>query len=266
MNTLLYEVKDKICFITLNRPKSLNAINEDMVIELGEAFDKATEDENVHVIVLAGAGERAFSAGFDINESISSPIIEVVARRENTQLELDSFRKIWTTRKPVVASVHGYCIGGALHMAFMCDLMIVADNAQFGEPEVAFSYVPDVLIEPWKMNMNLARELLYLGEYMSAEDMYRAGVANRVVKPENLEEETLRIATRLASMPTDTMQMLKYQVNKTYEIKGIINAMDFAAEIFNQCRINQAQTQDEFNNIVQEKGLKAALEWQEAQK
>ena len=109
--------------------------------------------------------------------------------------------------------------------------------------------------------MNKARQLLYLGEYLTAEELRECGVVNKVVPFEKLEEETMKIAGRLAEMPSDTMMMLNCQVNKTYAIQGMVNAMDFAAEIFSLCRINQAQTQKEFNEIVNSQGLKAALDW-----
>ena len=100
---------------------------------------------------------------------------------------------------------------------------------------------------------------------MSAEELHRIGVVNRLYPFAQLEEETMKIARKLAGMPRETMAMLKAQVNKTYEIKGFYNAMDYAAEMFNLCRINQNQSESEFNKIVNEKGLKEALAWKEAQ-
>ena len=244
-DVLLYEKTGKIGRVIINRPKARNAFNQELVENLGEFIKLADQDPDTNVIVISAVGDKAFSAGFDIKESIGEPIVDVIPRRENTAMELNTWREVWKCKKPVIASVQGFCIGGGMHLAFMCDLIIASEDARFGEPEVAFSYVPDILIEPWKLPMNKARQLLYLGEYLTAE----------------LEEETMKIAGRLAEMPSDTMMMLKYQVNKTYEIQGMVNAMDFAAEIFSLCRINQAQTQKEFNEIVNSQGLKAALDW-----
>ena len=100
---------------------------------------------------------------------------------------------------------------------------------------------------------------------MSAQELHAAGVVNRVVPLEKLEEETMKLANRLAEQPPEAIRMVKYEINKTYEMMGMRNAMDFAAEIFNLCRINQVQEQSEFNKIVNEQGLKAALAWKEAQ-
>jgi len=266
LSIVLYEKQNHIARIILNRPEARNAINHALVIRLGELLDEAARDTDVHVVVISATGEKAFCAGFDLKESISNPIVDVSARRADSTFELDTWLKIWKMPKPVIASVQGYCIGGGLHLAFVCDLLLAADNAQFGEPEVAFSYIPDILIEPWKMPFNKARELLYLGEFMSAEELHRIGVVNRLFPLANLEEETMKIAKRLADMPRETMAMLKVQMNKTYEIKGFYNAMEYAAEMFNLCRINQVQQESEFNQIVKERGLKEALEWKEAQK
>jgi len=260
-DVLLYEKTGKIGRVIINRPKARNAFNQELVENLGEFIKLADQDPDTNVIVISAVGDKAFSAGFDIKESIGEPIVDVIPRRENTAMELNTWREVWKCNKPVIASVQGFCIGGGLHLAFMCDLIIASEDARFGEPEVAFSYVPDILIEPWKLPMNKARQLLYLGEYLTAEELRECGVVNKVVPFEKLEEETMKIAGRLAEMPSDTMMMLKYQVNKTYEIQGMVNAMDFAAEIFSLCRINQDQTQKEFNEIVNSQGLKAALDW-----
>lgn len=266
MNTIIYEKNEHIGRIILNRPRVRNAISQEMVRELNVALDEAGKDDDIHVVVISATGDKAFCSGFDLTESISNPIVNIPERRTNTRLELDTWMKIWDMPKPVVAQVQGYCIGGGLHLALMCDLIIASDDALFGEPEVEYSYVPDILIEPWKLPFNKAREMLYLGEYMSSKELYNLGVVNRVHPFEELEEETLKIARRLANMPRDTMKILKYQVNKTYEIQGFKNAMDFAAEMFNLCRINQIQAEAEFNEIVNTKGFKAGLEWKEANK
>ena len=258
-DVLLYRKEGKVGRVIINRPKARNAFNSVLVKKLGPTIRMADADPDTNVIVISAVGEKAFSAGFDIKESIGSPIIDVVPRREDTDMELSTWREVWKAKKPVIASVQGYCVGGGLHLAFMADLLIASDDAKFGEPEIKFSYIPDILIEPWKLPMNKARQLLYLGEYLSAQELYECGVVNKVVPFAELEAETMKMAERIASMPADTMQMLKYQINKTYEIQGMTNAMDFAAEMFNLARINQAKTQGEFNKIVNEQGLGAAL-------
>ena len=262
---LLYERVGKVGKVILNRPKVRNALNNELVTCFGDAIRRADADPDTNVIVLCAAGDKAFTAGFDLKESIGSPVIDVPARRENSLMELNNWRAIWEAKKPVVASVQGYCIGGGVWMAFMSDLLIAADNAQFGEPELKYSYINDVLIEPWKMTMKRVNKMLIIVDFISAQELERAGVVNFIVPADKLEEETMKLANRLADQPAESIRMLKYEVNKTYEIMGMRNAMDFAAEMFNLCRINQVQEQADFNKIVNEQGLKAALAWKAEQ-
>ena len=233
---LVYERVGKVGKVMLNRPKVRNALNQALVEGFGDAIRKADADPETNVIVLCAAGEKAFTAGFDLKESIGEPIVDVPARRENSLMELNNWRAIWEAKKPVIASVQGYCIGGGVWMAFMSDMIIASEDAKFGEPELKYSYINDVLIEPWKMTMNRVKQLAYLGDFMSAQELKEAGVVNFIV-------------------PLD----------KLYEIMGMRNAMDFAAEMFNLCRINLTQEQAEFNRIVKEQGLKAAMAWKEEQ-
>jgi len=265
MSSLIYEVKDHIARIILNRPEARNAITQEMAERLGESLDKAAADRDVRVVVISAAGEKAFSSGFDLKESITSPVLGIENRRENTRFEQNTWFKIWNMPKPAIASVQGYCIGGGVHLAFMCDLLIAADNAMFGEPEIAYSYIPDVLITPFKMPFNKAREMMMLGEMMNAEELYRCGTINKIVPLAKLEEETMIMAQKIASMPTVAMSMLKYQLNKTYEFMGIKNSNDLAAELFNLCRLNQMDTDVEFNEIVKTRGLKAAMDWKQSE-
>ena len=262
---LLYERVGKVGKVILNRPSVRNALNERLVREFGDMVRQADNDPETNVIVLCAAGEKAFTAGFDLKESIGSPIVDVPARRENSLMELNNWRTLWEAKKPVIASVQGYCIGGGVWMAFMCDMLIASEDAKFGELELKYSYINDVLIEPWKMTMNRVKQLLYLGDFMSAQELKEAGVVNFVVPADRLEEETMKLANRLADQPAESIRMLKYEINKTYEIMGMRNAMDFAAEMFNLCRIHQVQEQSEFNKIVNEQGLKAALAWKAQQ-
>lgn len=262
---LLYERVGKVGKVILNRPKVRNALNHELVEGFGDAIRRADADPETNVIVLCAAGEKAFTAGFDLKESIETPIVDVPARRENSLMELNNWRTLWEAKKPVVCAVQGYCIGGGVWMAMLSDLIIAADNAQFGEPELKYSYANDVLPEPWKMTMNRVKQFLFLGDFWSAQDMKEAGVVNFVVPADQLEAKTMEIANRLADMPAEAMRILKYEINQSYEIMGMHQAQKFAAEMFNLCRINQVQEQAEFNKIVNEQGLKAAMAWKAEQ-
>lgn len=259
--TIIYESQDSVARIWLNRPQAVNAFTHELVTNLSEALDQAASDPEVRVIVIGGKGEKGFSAGFDLKESVMKPKLTVDQRRADTQFELDTWMKIWDLYKPVIAQVHGNCLGGGLHLALMCDLIIASEDAKFGEPEIAFSYIPDILIDPWKAPMNVVREIMYLGETIDVNRAHQVGLVNKVVPRDKLEEETTRIARRLAKIPPSALRMLKYQINKTYEIQGFKNAMDLGAEMFNLCRLNETPDSAKFKEIVQTQGFKAALEW-----
>lgn len=261
MESIIYEVKDAVGIIWLNRPQAVNAFTHELVVKLNESLDKVAKDPDVKVVIIAGKGEKGFGAGFDLVESANKPKLTVDQRREDTRFELDTWMKIWDLPKPVIAQVHGACIGGAFHLALMCDMIVAAENARFGEPEIAFSYIPDILIEPWKMPMNKVREIMYMGEMFDVQEAYRIGIVNKIFPAEKLHEETLNFAIRLAKMPPSAIRLLKYQINKTYEIQGFKNAMDFGAEMFNLCRLNETPESQEFKEIVRTKGMKAAVEW-----
>ena len=178
---LRYEKVGKIGKVILNRPNVRNAINNALAAGFGDAIRKADADPDTNVIVLCAAGDKAFTAGFDLKESIAAPVVNVPDRRENSLMELNNWRAIWEAKKPVIASVQGYCIGGGVWMTFLCDLLIASEDAKFGEPELKYSYINDVLVEPWKMTMNRVKQMLFLGDFLTAQDLKEAGVVNFVV-------------------------------------------------------------------------------------
>ena len=266
MSSIIYKVENHIARIILNRPEARNALTRELILNLGKCLDNAASDDDVRVVLLSSAGEKAFSAGFDLKESIVDPAVGVKARREDTMFELTTWQKIWDLEKPVIAAVQGYCIGGGVHLALMCDMIIASEDSKFGELEIAFSYVPDILIEPYKMPSNIARQLMMTGEFMDAEVLWRCGTINKLVPFEKLEEESMELARKLAAVPPLAMGLLKRQLNKAYEFMGMKHSMDYAAELFNLCRIDQMTSESEFNEIVKTQGLKAALEWQKRKK
>ena len=271
---VLYERVGKVGKITLNNPHKANALTRELVEAFGPAVREADADPETNVILICGAGKN-FTGGFDLTESIEQPIVDVPDRRRNSLLELNNWRAIWEAEKPVVCAVQRYCVGGGVWIAMESDIVVAADNAQFGEPELKYSYINDVLPEPWKMTMNRVKQFLMFGEYASAKQMQDWGVVNFVVdtsatedakeKAQILQEKAMEYAQKLAEQPAQAIRMLKYEINNSYEIMGKHQAQKFAAEMFNQCRINQVQEQAEFNKMVQEQGLNAAMKWKDAQ-
>lgn len=260
MSLVLYEVKHFVAVITLNRPEKRNALNAEMIQLLSRYLHEANEDMNVKVVVIRGAGEKAFTAGFDLKESMENNITDIVERRKDTQSELDFFKYLWYLPKPVICAVQGYCVGGGNMIALMGDLIIAADNASFGNPEMLLGYLPEIPIEIWKLPPNKAIEWYFQSKYFSAQEMREMGVVNEVVPLEQLESRTMEIAEQAAKIPAESMTMLKTGVRKIYDFRGFSNSIDYFAEMFNLARTNmQKKDMGDFRDDISSGGLKAAL-------
>lgn len=260
MSVILYEKKDSIGVITLNRPDKRNALNSELLNGLGDYLHQANDDPEVKVIVIRGAGEKAFTAGFDLKESMNNNITDIVERRADTQHELDFFRYLWYLPKPVISAVQGYCIGGGNTIALMSDLIIAADNATFGNPEIVLGYTPEIPVELWKLPFNKAVEWYFEGKYFTGEEMREMGVVNEVVPFEKLEERTMEVARQVARIPAESMGMMKHAIRKMYDIRGFSNTLDYCAEMFNLSRTNmQKKDMGDFRDSINKGGLKSAL-------
>lgn len=260
MSDLLYEKDGAIAKIIMNRPEKRNAINGAIIEGIGEALDKAEADSDVRVVVLCGAGEKAFTAGFDLKETMEHNITDIVERRTDTSQEIDFFMRMWRFPKPIISKVQGYCIGGGITLAMLSDIVIASKDATFGNPEIVMGFIPQFPIEIWKMPFNKVREFYFMGKFYTAQEMADMSAVNKVVPFEELEEETMRTAKRVAEIPAESMKMMKYSLNKCYELCGFKNTVDFAAEMFNLGRTHMQLTQvDEFRNDIANGGLKTAL-------
>ena len=260
---ILYEVNEPVATITLNRPKSLNALTQPLWGELGEALKMAEEDEVVRVVVLTGAG-RSFCAGYDLTEVYDPPLKTTADWQRSLSKDMAITMAIWNLEKPVIASVRGHCLAAGFEVALACDLTIAAEGSSFGEPEVRFGSGPVTLLMPWIIGMKKTRELLYTGDTVSAEEAERLGIVNRVVPEDKLEEETRNLAVKIALVPPAVMRYTKLPINKTFEIMGLQNALD--TNIDHSSILNTADVPElaEFEKITEEEGLKAALKWRES--
>ena len=259
---LIYEVDEPVATITLNRPKSLNALTQPLWGELKEALQKAEEDNDVRVVVLTGAG-RSFCAGYDLTEVYDPPLKTAADWHRSLSKDMTVTMAIWNLEKPVIASVRGHCLAAGFEVALACDLTIAAEGASFGEPEVRFGSGPVTLLMPWIIGMKKTRELLYTGDSISAEEAERLGIVNRVVPEDKLEEETRSLAVKVALVPPDVMRLTKLPINRTFEIMGLKEALN--ANIDQSSMLNTADVPElaEFERITEENGLKAALKWRE---
>ena len=257
---LLYEQFGSVVKLTLNRPTKRNAMNHAIIQGLHDAFDKIAVDDSVKVVVIGGAGEKAFTAGFDLKEAAGNNITDIMERRADTASENALWFKMWNLHKPIITMIHGYTIGGGITIAMLSDLVFAAsEGLKLGNPEVALGYISSFPVSPYKLPFNKARELCFLGNFWDAYDLKEAGVVNKIFPYEELEEQTMKIAQRIAETPLFSLSMMKQEMNKVYENMGFNNTVDYAAEMFNLCRLHM-NTATSFSKDINEKGLKDTIE------
>ena len=263
MSDLLYEKQGAIAKIIINRPEKRNALNSAVIHGIDESLRIAAEDDEVRVVILTGAGDKAFTAGFDLKEAMEHNITGVVERRKDTSEEIEFFMRMWHFSKPIVAAIRGYCIGGGITLAMLSDMVIASEDATFGNPEILLGYVPEFPMEVWKMPFNKVREFFYLSKFFTAAEMCDMNVVNQVVPGEKLEETAMAVAERIAQIPPESTKIIKYSLNKCYELQGFRNTVDFVSELFNLGRVHMQTTQvDDFRNDIAEGGLASALKKQ----
>ncbi len=254
---LLYEVKDKVCTITLNRPEVLNAVNSKLCSEISEALRVADRNEGANVIVLRGAG-RAFCSGHDLKQDADEPR-EIYGYYEHYKAEFDEFTSIWQITTPVIASVHGYCIGKGFEYAMMADIAIVSEEVMLGLGEMRYGIPAITLTIPWKMGMNDAKEMVLGGIDISAAEAKARGMITTVCKRENLEEVTDKMARRLALMPRNMQKMHKAYLNRVYDRMGFWQANKDYLEVLAILGTQPVPEYQRFSKTTQLKGLREAL-------
>ncbi|EJM93044.1 enoyl-CoA hydratase/carnithine racemase [Pseudomonas sp. GM74] len=239
---VLYEVRDAVAIVTMSRPEYHNAQNSQMTYALDAAFRRACDDDEVKVIVLRGAGKH-FSAGHDIGtpgrdvdktfdraslwyDHVNKPGGEFLYAREQ-EVYLGMCRRWREMPKPTIAMVQGACIAGGLMLAWVCDLIVASEDAYFADPVVRMG-IPGVeyFAHVHELNPRIAKEFLFLGERMPAPRAYQMGMLNRVVPRDELEQQTLDIAGRIAQMPRLGLQLSKQAVNNAEDLMGKRATMD----------------------------------------
>ena len=243
--------------LILNRPAKLNAISRELRVALGEAVAAAVADDAVRVIVIAGAG-RAFCSGYDLSEAAPG---DAWGWRAVLAEDVEAALAIWQCPKPVIAQVHGYALAGGLELAMACDLIVAAEDAQLGEPEIRFGSAPVTLLMPYLIGQKKTRELLMTGDLIDATEAHRIGLVNRVVPSDRLAAEVDALADRLARVPPDVMAPTKLMLNRAMEAAGFLEAVDAGLDL--QSFVNMSETSREFDAVVRRDGLKAALAWRD---
>ncbi len=243
--------------LTLNRPAKLNALTAELRDELSGAVAEAADDDHVRVIAIAGAG-RAFCAGYDLSEAAPPT---AWAWRDVLARDVEATLAIWSCPKPVIAQVHGFALAGGLELAMACDMIVAADDAQLGEPEIRFGSAPVTLLMPFLIGQKKTRELLMTGDLIGAAEAERIGLVNRVVPGDRLAAEVDALADRLARVPTDVMAPTKLMLNRAMDAAGFAAAVEMGLDM--QSFVNMSETAREFDAIVRAEGLKAALAWRD---
>jgi enoyl-CoA hydratase len=212
---ILVESRGRVGLITLNRPKALNALNDALMSELGQALLSLDRDDDIGAIVMTGS-ERAFAAGADIGAMANWSYMDVY----KTEYITRNWETIRTIRKPVIAAVCGYALGGGCELAMMCDIVIAADNARFGQPEIKLGVMPGAggtQRLPRAVGKAKAMDLCLTGRMMDAVEAERSGLVSRVVPAERVLEEALEAATVIAAYSLPSVMMAKESINRAYE-------------------------------------------------
>ena len=214
-DTIIADSKGAVGLITLNRPKAMNALSQQMVAEIGRALDSFEADEDIGAIVITGS-DKAFAAGADIKEMAAKTFAQAYLENFITK----GWEAVATVRKPVIAAVAGYCLGGGCEVAMMCDIILAADTAMFGQPEITIGTIPGAggtQRLPRAVGKSKAMEMVLTGRMMDAEEAERSGLVSRIVPAADLLAEAMKVANRIASMGRAAVYAAKESVNTAFE-------------------------------------------------
>jgi enoyl-CoA hydratase len=259
---VLYERRGPVALVTMNRPRYRNAQNSAMTYALDAAFSRAVDDPEVAVIVLAGAGDH-FSAGHDIgtpsrDADVAFPRKAALwwdhtdkagaDRRLAREIEvyLGMCRRWREMPKPAVAMVQGACIAGGLMLAWVCDLIVAADDAFFADPVVRMG-IPGVeyFAHPWVLGPRAAKEVLFTGERFTVQQAKEWGMINRIVPRAELEQHTLELAEKIAGMPPFGLALAKKAVNQAEDLMGLRSGMDSVFGLHHLAHAHNAETSED---------------------
>ncbi len=262
-DVVLWERRGPAAWLTLNRPDKLNAIDTGMVAAIRAALARAADDDDVKVVVVTGSG-RAFSAGYDMAEEVELGLEGADAWHAVLAEDVAMTMELWSFPKPTIAAVRGWCLAGACEVAMACDLVVAAEDARFGEPEIRYGSGPVTLLMPFVLGQKKTNELLFTGDAVDAREAERLGLVNRVVSGEELEGAVDELVGKIAPTPLAVLRLTKLALTRAYEAMGLRAAV--GANLDLSAVLNAADTpeQREFDRIAAEEGLKAALAWRDA--
>ncbi len=253
MKNLLCEIKENIALITINRPRALNALNPETLLEFSELFEELAEKEELVGVIVTGSGEKSFVAGADISVMQE---YDVLAGRAFGRLGHRAMNAVASCAKPVIAAVNGFALGGGCELALACDIRICSENAKFGQPEVNLGVIPGfggTQRLPRLVGTGHALELLLTGDMIDAQEACRIGLVNRVVPLDQLLDECFSIMKKISSKGPIAVKLCKEAVTSGLEM-DITRACRYEADLFSVC----------FSSEDQKEGMKAFLEKRKA--
>ena len=251
-NKVKIDKRDNVYILTINRPEALNALNEEVLTDLNEAIDIVIGDETARAVIITGEG-RAFVAGADIG---AQAVLDIEGGRKWGQNGSALFRKIEKMDIPVIAAVNGFALGGGCELALACDLITASTKAKFGQPEVGLGIIPGfsgTQRVPRRIGIAKAKELIYTGRMIKAEEAEKIGLVNQVSEPETLISDALALAAEITKNAPLAVKYAKAAVSRGMEV-DIDNGIAVENELFAMC----------FGSEDQKEGMHAFLEKRQA--
>lgn len=233
-NNVLLEKDGEIGILIVNRPKALNALNGETLTEIGLALDEIAKDEEIKVVILTGAGDKAFVAGADI---VAMQNMTPMEAREFSLLGQRVMSKMETFSRPVICAINGFCLGGGNELAMCTDIRIATPKSRFGQPEVNLGVLPGFAGTqrlPRLVGKGRAKELTFTADAITAEEAYRIGLVNKVVEEDKLMEEAKKMAAKIASKGRIAVMLSKEAINEGLEM-DLDKAMIHEADLFGLC-------------------------------
>jgi|TARA_Y100000310_G_C20661838_1_gene805226 enoyl-CoA hydratase len=264
---IIYEIKDRLATITLNRPERLNALSRGLLTEYRDALKSAERDDDVRVVIVKGAG-RSFCAGYDVGGGGSGgartapPTAPSINDQNSLQFMWGSSAVAWTLSKPVIAQVHGHCVAGGNDIAGQCDIVIAAEDAIIQQPQVRRLGLTFNHMFPYKCGPQWAKILLLTGDPISGREAEQLGIVAMAVPAEELDDAVVALAARIALVDSTMLATNKHAVNRVYEAMGLRQATDAANSL--DVMAHGAGVMQQFNKTSRTEGLKAALAENEA--
>jgi enoyl-CoA hydratase len=262
-DAVLYELRGPAAWVTINRPEKMNAINGDVLDGLNAALDRAAADDEVKVVVVTGAGDRAFSAGYDLSAEAAHSEIPAHEWHDVLAADIAATMKLWSLPKPTIAAVRGYCLAGGCELAMACDMIVSGESGRFGEPEIRYGSGPVTLLMPFILGQKKTNELLFTGDMIDAASAERSGMINRVVADADVDSEVEALVRKIAPTPLPVLRLTKLALVRAFEAMGLREAVNMNLDLSSMLNAADTPEQREFMQIVQDKGLKSALAWRD---